>query len=268
MGLFKSKKWDIEVPKGPVPKCRDGGVVAVWGSPGSGKSIVSVKLAQYLTAKGNNVLLIFADMEAPVIPYITYEDDIRIEKSIGSVLAAAHVNSELIKHNCVITCRNKYLAILGLNRSENSYKYPLYDCDLTNELIDAAREVTPFVIVDCCSYHLGNHITTSALAKADAIVRVCSCDRKSLSYFDSQKIYFEGKGWAYDNHILVGNALKSNHSYESIESLLGAMSVKIPYSEEVERQFLEGDLLGRLEANESKGFRNSISRLSMEVFGI
>jgi len=268
MGLFKSKKWEEDIPKGHESRCPDGGVVAIWGSPGSGKTTVSVKLAEYLTLKGNNVLLIFSDMESPVLPYITYEDDIKIERSMGSVLAAAHISPDLIKRNCVITSRNNYLAILGLNRSENSYIYPLYDAELTNELIESARNVAPFVIVDCCSYHLGSHITKSALARANAIVRVCRCDRKSLSYFDSQENYFKGQGWAYENQILVGNALRSNHSYESIESLLGAMSVKIPFSEEVERQFLEGDLLGRLRAVESRQFRQSIERLSMEVFGI
>lgn len=268
MGLFKSKKWEEDIPKGQEPRCPDGGVVAIWGSPGSGKTVVSVKLAEYLTAKGNNVLLIFSDMESPVLPYVTYEDDIEIERSMGSVLAAAHISSDLIKRNCVITKRNKYLAILGLNRSENSYIYPLYDAELTGELISAARNVAPFVIVDCCSYHLGSHLTKSALAKANARVRVCRCDRKSLSFFDSQENYFKGQDWNYENQILVGNALRSDHSYESIESLMGAMSVKIPYSEEVERQFLEGDLLRRLSARESREFRNAIEKLSMEVFGI
>lgn len=35
-----------------------GGVLAVWGSPSSGKTTVSVKLADYLARKKKNVLLI------------------------------------------------------------------------------------------------------------------------------------------------------------------------------------------------------------------
>ena len=42
-----------------------GGVLAVWGSPSSGKTTVSVKLADYLARKKKNVLLIFTDMTAP-----------------------------------------------------------------------------------------------------------------------------------------------------------------------------------------------------------
>ena len=44
-----------------------GGVLAVWGSPSSGKTTVSVKLADYLARKKKNVLLIFADMTAPAL---------------------------------------------------------------------------------------------------------------------------------------------------------------------------------------------------------
>ena len=47
-----------------------GGVLAVWGSPSSGKTTVSVKLADYLARKKKNVLLIFADMTTPPLPCI------------------------------------------------------------------------------------------------------------------------------------------------------------------------------------------------------
>ena len=37
-----------------------GGVLAVWGSPGSGKTTVAVKLAKYLADRKRNVSLLFA----------------------------------------------------------------------------------------------------------------------------------------------------------------------------------------------------------------
>lgn len=52
------------------PMESQGGVLAVWGSPSSGKTVVSVKLADYLARKRKNVLLIFADMTAPPLPYL------------------------------------------------------------------------------------------------------------------------------------------------------------------------------------------------------
>ena len=57
--LSKKKKNEPE-----IEEKRSGGVLAVWGSPGSGKTTVSVKLAEYLSRKGNNVLLVFCDMNS------------------------------------------------------------------------------------------------------------------------------------------------------------------------------------------------------------
>lgn len=78
----------------------EGGVLAVWGSPASGKTTVAVKLADYLARKKKNVLLIFADMTAPPLPCICASTDLEGERSLGSILAAAHVTENLIKKNC------------------------------------------------------------------------------------------------------------------------------------------------------------------------
>ena len=40
-------------------------MLAVWGSPSSGKTVVSVKLAEHLAKKKRNVILILADMITP-----------------------------------------------------------------------------------------------------------------------------------------------------------------------------------------------------------
>lgn len=42
-----------------------GGVLAVWGSPGSGKTTVAVRLAKYLADKRRNVILLLCDMTRP-----------------------------------------------------------------------------------------------------------------------------------------------------------------------------------------------------------
>ena len=70
-----------------------GGVqtLAVWGSPGSGKTTVAVKLAQALAAKKKNVALVLCDMTTPMLPCICPPSDLDCQKSMGSILAAAHV---------------------------------------------------------------------------------------------------------------------------------------------------------------------------------
>ena len=84
----------------------EGGVLAVWGSPSSGK-------------KKRNVILILADMITPPLPYLCAPSDIEQERSLGSILAASHVTENLIKKNCMFYRKNDYLSMVGMLKGEN-----------------------------------------------------------------------------------------------------------------------------------------------------
>ena len=43
------------------------GILAVWGSPGSGKTVTAVKLAKHLADRKKNVVLLLCDMTAPMM---------------------------------------------------------------------------------------------------------------------------------------------------------------------------------------------------------
>lgn len=76
-----------------------GGVLAVWGSPGSGKTTVAARIAKHLAGKRKNTILLLCDMSAPMLPCICPPRDLENKGSLGSVLAAAHVSDSLIKNN-------------------------------------------------------------------------------------------------------------------------------------------------------------------------
>ena len=105
----------------------EGGVLAVWGSPSSGKTVVSVKLAEHLAKKKRNVILILADMITPPLPYLCVPSDMEQERSLGSILAAAHVTENLIKKNCMFYRKSEHLSIIGMLKGENVFTYPPYE---------------------------------------------------------------------------------------------------------------------------------------------
>lgn len=45
-------------------------MLAVWGSPGSGKTTVAVKLAEHLARQKRDVALLLCDMNTPMLPCI------------------------------------------------------------------------------------------------------------------------------------------------------------------------------------------------------
>ena len=68
-----------------------GGILAVWGSPGSGKTVTAVKIAKHLASQKKNVILLLCDMTAPMLPCICPPSDLECDRSLGSVFAAQHI---------------------------------------------------------------------------------------------------------------------------------------------------------------------------------
>ena len=246
----------------------EGGVLAVWGSPSSGKTVVSVKLAEHLAKKKRNVILILADMITPPLPYLCAPSDIEQERSLGSILAASHVTENLIKKNCMFYRKNDYLSMVGMLKGENVFTYPPYEKEQAAELIQLAAQIAPYVIVDCTSNIASDILSAVALMEADTVLRLAGCDLKSISYLSSQLPLLSDHKWDADKQLKAVSNIRQQEASSHMEQILGSVSFQIPHSSEVEAQFLEGELLGELGLKESRTFRREIEKISREVFGV
>lgn len=243
-------------------------VLAVWGSPGSGKTTVSVKLAKYLADQHRNVLLLFCDATAPMLPCVCPPAELEGGHSLGSVLAAAHITPNLIRHNCVTHKRVSHLTILGMTKGENVFTYPPYTAELAAELITGLREVAPYVVIDCGSAIAHDILSAVSLMEADAVLRLVNCDLKSVSFLSSQLPLLEDGKWDAEKQYKAVSNLKVQQACENMEQALGNLTFKIPHSDELEDQMFMGDLFRDLSLKESRGFRKEIQKISKEVFDV
>ena len=60
-------------------------MLAVWGSPGGGKTVTAVKLALELSKRKKNVVLVFTDVTAPTLPAVVSEKKLP-DVSVGCLL--------------------------------------------------------------------------------------------------------------------------------------------------------------------------------------
>jgi len=58
-------------------------MLAVWGSPGGGKTVTAVKLALELSKRKKNVVLVFTDVTAPTLPAVVSEKKLHITPRKG-----------------------------------------------------------------------------------------------------------------------------------------------------------------------------------------
>lgn len=197
MNFRKASIFQRDTEK-PEEQNDSGGMLAVWGSPGSGKTVTAAKIAKMLSARKKNVILLLCDMAAPMLPCICPADALESNGSLAGVLAAARISENLIKHNLVTFKRNSCLAVLGLLERQNEYSTPPFTQKQVVELLDGLRQIAPYVIVDCGSYIANDILSAVALMEADSILRLANCDPKSVNYFASQLPLLDGPEWDMD----------------------------------------------------------------------
>ena len=248
-------------------KHSDNRVLAVWGSPSCGKTTIAAKIAGYIADKGFDVALLLCDTDAPPLPLLASPSDIETEKSLGSILAAARITENLVMQNAITFKKNKHIVAFGLIKGENSFSYPKYTQVQAKDLIYTLRDIADFVVIDC-SCHLSDDIlSTVSLIEADCVLRLINCDLKSISYLSSQLPLLADSRFKSDKQLKAANNVKSIHSRENIEQIIGGVTFTVPHSDFVERKYLEGELLKDTPVKrESKEFRVMIEQIAEEVF--
>ena len=243
-----------------------GGILAVWGSPGCGKTVTAVKIAKNLAAQKKNTVLLLCDMTAPMMPCICPPSELEVDKSLGSIFAAQHISINLIKHNLSTLKRLPHLTMLGLRKKENEYTYAPCTKQQAEELIRGLREIVPYVVIDCSSYIANDILSAVALMEADNVLRLANCDPKSVSYFSSQLPLLEDAEWGADKQYKVAANVKPYQAADHIGKALGDATFVLPYSQELEEQYLGRNLLADLALKDSRPFRKELEKIIAEVF--
>ena len=248
------------------PDRQDNQVLAVWGSPSSGKTIMSVKLARYIASQKKNVILVLADMSAPPLPYVCPSSDLESELSLGNILGAAHVDENLVKQNAILHKKNEYLTMFAMLKGENAFSYAPYTETQARELVHVLRQLADYIIIDCTSNITNDVLSAVSLIESDAVLRLVSCDLKSISYLNSQLPLLLDNKFNANKQYKAASNVSSFQADDEIEQIVGGVSFKIPHSDEVYKQFLAGNLFGGLTEKDSKDFRKAVSKIANEVF--
>ena len=123
-----------------------------------------------------------------------------------------------------------------------------------------------YVVIDCSSYIANDILSAVALMEADSVLQLASCDLKSVGYLSSQLPLLGELKWDKDKQYRVASNIKPFQAADRIGQVLGSVVFRLPYSQELEEQYLAGELLADLSMKDSRAFRKEINRICKEVF--
>ena len=117
-----------------------GKLIAVWGSPGSGKTTFSVKLAEalYNRSRGKSaVIVVFTDIVTPTIPVIFPNFRSEDVFSVGTILSKPDFFADDVVSNMVIKGEKKRVWRC-LNRVEHGTQYCKHSVSIDEEKLQEA----------------------------------------------------------------------------------------------------------------------------------
>ena len=165
----------------------EGKIIAVWGSPHSGKTTFATKLATAIYSSfESTVITLYTDLETPVIPILFPFDKNEDLGSVGYPLSKTEVEQGDIINNLVTVKDMQNFGFLGYKTGENKFTYPKFGKAKAEDLLSELCRLADYVIVDCTSNLNENVLAQTAIEKADQILRLSSPDLQSSSFFLSQ----------------------------------------------------------------------------------
>ena len=225
-----------------------GKMIAVCGSPNSGTTTLSLKLAKYIYDNNKNikVILVSPDVTIPTLGYIFPKANAKNIFSLGVTLNKTDVFKEDVIKQFVTTNTMRDFAVLGFMLGENRYSYPEPTEDKICQLFNSLKELDEnCIIVADCTSNDSDLISTIAKRECDVAIQVLNPTIKSMVYYGScinQFLMIEGK------KIQVINTLDNDIylPFDDVRKMCGEKVFTVPYSRAIKQQMITGTLTENL----------------------
>jgi hypothetical protein len=220
-------------------------ILAVWGSPGGGKTTLAARLALESESRKINTVLLFCDNIAPELPVLLpHSDKNDIRLSLGALLDSSvggGEGSKVVDDSMSLSGSLSYVACLGYIHGENVLSYPLPTALQAEAALSAVARICDVIIVSIPSDFPRSAIAMLAAEKSDMSVCVISPNIKSLSYLASNKALYpphKGRSVMVLNHPSEADTVAAGSLLPNI-----VIDADLPYSDEISMKQREGKLL-------------------------
>lgn len=240
-------------------------ILAIMGSPGSGKTVMAVKLARTLAAKKKNVIVVFCDPFTPPIPALVSHKTVH-DVSLGTLLTAPGLEQEGILKACVPAVGSEHLGLLGYRSGESLMNYPKVTHDKAMELFVSLRYLAEYVIIDCATVFEADPASLVAIEAADRVLGVGTANLKGISWFQTHLPMLADRRYCREKHRWAIGNLKEGQDWEAVSCQYGGVEYVLPYTTELEQQGNELNLFEPLFSAEGGSYQAQINRILFDIF--
>jgi MinD superfamily P-loop ATPase len=245
-----------------------GKMIAVWGTPNSGKTTIAMKLAEslYLQEKRRKlmIMVVFTDVTTPAVPVVfpNYRDE--EVYSVGALLAKTNLTVDDVFSYTTFTHGKDNQGFLGYKGTENSHSHPAYTKEKAELMFDILKANTDYVLVDCMNCPKDSLMTEIALKKADSVIWAATPDLKSISYMLSQKSVLTAQGFMRPEMMIVVNTNFPDCAMppDAAKANMGHVDFALPYSSALSLQMMEGSIGENLK---DRKYMKAVSMIAAKV---
>lgn len=231
-------------------------IVSVWGSYGSGKTLLSTKIGSILAKAGKKTLIIYSNIMSNDTSCI-YPDE-KDFVSMGDLWQMDIDDDEIYEY--MMTTKYDNLAYLSYAPGENIYSYPVFTKYNIVSLLTRLGTMFDHIIIDCSSDLNASVITLTALEMSDITIRLIGATGKDYLYFLSNLTLISDSRFNLEKHISILSNIKKGEPENVYEMKYGDISYKLYHDESVYKSYLSG---GALDVGRTP-LEREIERITME----
>lgn len=243
-----------------------GNMLAIAGSPGSGKTALSVKLAGEIAREKKNTIVVCSDPFVPSLPFL-FPMNTEQEVSLGALLTSPALTQGRILEACVPAPGNQYVSLLGYKLGENLMSYPKVTRERVVEFLVCLRHLADYVIIDCTSIFEADVFSILSMEMADRVLRMGTADLRGISYYRSHEGMLLANTSAEKYLSAVGN-VKKGQEWEAAAGQYGGAQFVFPHVAELEKQYDGAQLWDALASKEAAPYQAELKKLLAEALGI
>lgn len=242
-------------------------MIAVWGSPGCGKGVISMALASQLATMSRNTVIINTNTSVPALPCYLPKEYLGADNSLGSMLFAPMQNMNALKGHIHIHPKSDRIGIMGIASGESPLTYNAFQQKQVLRLLELLDSSSfDYVVFDCEENPTRHPMTLLAIQTSEYVLRIITPDVKGIEFEKSHLAWMNGAGDIRENeHIRVINPVHNFSPLDEVLNVSGKADHVLPFSQQVYGKNVAGELIGGCNDRFGIQFDKQIHRLAERI---